>query len=97
MACYIQPADVDRLNSLLQKRRRPYNNPKSIDITETDDETDEDDEMADAENEDSANTAPKQKPYRYFIFDIECTQENEVQPGRFKHEAILVCAELICT
>ena len=40
---------------------------------------------------------PKIMPYRYFIFDIECVQEAEVQPGRFKHEPLLVCAELICT
>ena len=39
MPCYIQPASVEKLNSLLQKRRRPIKNPNSIDITETDDET----------------------------------------------------------
>ena len=77
------------------KRRRPIKNPNSIDITETDDETDDEDER-DADSTDNTSVA-KQKPYRYFIFDIECSQENEVQPGRFKHEALLVCAELICT
>ena len=95
MPCYIQPADVAKLNSLLQKRRRPIKNPNSIDITETDDETDEDSD-ADASTS-TVEKTPKAKPYRYFIFDIECAQEDEVQPGRFKHEALLVCAELICT
>ena len=100
LPCYIQPDDVDRLNSLLQKRRRPRRNPNSIDITVSDNESDSA-EYADAdlspEDLTPSSTVSKQKPYRYFIFDIECTQENEVQPGRFKHEAILVCAELICT
>ena len=95
MPCYIQPADVDKLNSLLQKRRRPIKNPNSIDITKTDDETD-DDSDGDASRS-AAETTPKAKPYRYFIFAIECAQEDEVQTGRFKHEALLVCAELICT
>ena len=45
----------------------------------------------------TATAKTKAKPYRYFVFDIECAQENEMQPGRFKHEALLVCAELICT
>ena len=92
MPCYIQPVSVEKLNSLLQKRRRPIKNPNSIDITETDDETDED---SDEDASISTAKTPKVKPYRYFIFDIECAQENEVQPGRFKHEALLVCAELI--
>ena len=96
MPCYIQPVEVDKLNSLLQKRRRPVNNPRSIDITETDDETDEE-EPDDAPTTSTTTAATKAKLYRYFIFDIECAQENEVQPGRFKHEALLVCAELICT
>ena len=96
MPCYIQPVSVEKLNSLLQKRRRPIKNPNSIDITETDDETDKDTDDDDDEST-STSPTPKAKPYRYFIFDIECAQENEVQPGRFKHEALLVCAELICT
>ena len=93
MPCYIQPVDVEKLNSLLQKRRRPVKNHRSIDITETDNETDDDD------SDDVRSTSAKKKaaPYRLFIFDIECAQENEVQPGRFKHEALLVCAELTCT
>ena len=95
MPCYIQPADVDKLNSLLQKRRRPIKNPNSIDITETDDETD-DDSDGDASRS-ATETTPKTKPYRCFIFDIECAQEDEVQTGRFKHEALIVCAELIYT
>ena len=95
MPCYIQPVSVEKLNSLLEKRRRPVKNPNSIDITETDDETDEDSD--DDTSTATAETTPKAKPYRYFIFDIECAQENEVLPGRFKHEALLVCAELICT
>ena len=41
MPCYIQPVSVEKLNSLLEKRRRPIKNPNSIDITETDDETDD--------------------------------------------------------
>ena len=45
MPCYIQPVSVEKLNSLLYKRRRPIKNPNSIDITETDDETDEDSAM----------------------------------------------------
>ena len=95
MPCYIQPVSIEKLNSSLQKRRRPMKNPRSIDITETDDETDDDDE--EAENEDPSTVKFKAKPYRYFIFDIECTQDEEVQPGRFKHHPLLVCAELICT
>ena len=94
MPCYIQPVSIDRLNSLLQKRRCLIKNPISIDITETDDETDDDSDDAPST---STSTTQKAKPYRYFIFDIESTQENEIQPGRFKHEALLVCAELICT
>ena len=100
MPCYIQPDSIDRLNSLLEKRRRPFKNSKSIDITESDNESDSvecDDVDSSPEDSNDNSTVTKQKPYRYFIFDIECTQENEVQPGRFKHEAILVCAELICT
>lgn len=95
MPCFIQPVSVDKLNSLLEKRRRPGKNPNSIDITETDDETDYDEEEAEGAAPSTAKF--KAKPYRYFIFDIECMQDEETQPGRFKHEAILVCAELICT
>ena len=98
MPCFIQPISVDKLNSLLQKRRRPIKNPRSIDITETDDETDEDDmDEGEGEKEDRSTSKFKPKPYRYFVFDIECTQDEEVQPGRFKHHPLLVCAELICT
>ena len=95
MPCFIQPVSVDKLNSLLQKRRRPIKNPRSIDITETDNETDTDEE--EGETEDLSKNKFKAKPYRYFVFDIECTQDEEVQPGRFKHQPLLVCAELICT
>ena len=97
MPCYIQPVEVEKLNNLLQKRRRPIKNPNSIDITETDDETDDDDDSNEEVSMTTTTTATKAKPYRFFVFDIECTQENEIQPGRFKHEALLVCAELICT
>ena len=84
------------LNSLLQKHRRPGKNYRSIDIAETDDELDDDfDDVSSTSTTTKAET--KVKPYRYFVFDIECAQENEMQPGRFKHEALLVCAELICT
>ena len=95
MPCFIQPCSIDRLNTVLKKRRRPFKNPNSIDITETDDDETEDD--ADDNASTTNANGPKAMPYRYFIFDIECAQEAEVQPGRFKHEPLLVCAELICT
>ena len=91
MPCYIEPVCVERHNSLLEKRRRPVNNPNSIDITETDDWRFRRWRIYIPEE-----TTSKAKQYRYFIFDIECAQE-EVKPGRFKHEALLVCEELICT
>lgn len=49
------------------------------------------DEVVEAEIETST------KPYRFFVFDIECSQDEEMSPGRFKHRPMLVCAELICT
>ena len=97
MPCYIQPVAVDKLNSLLQKHRRPVKNPRSIDITETDDDETDEEDHDDALTTSTSAAATKAAPYRYFIFDIECAQENEVSAGRFKHEALLVCAELICT
>ena len=96
MLCYIQPVGVDKLNSLLQRHRRPVKNPGSIDLAETDDELDDDFDNASSTST-TTKAETKAKPYRYFVFDIECSQEDEIQPGRFKHEALLVCAELICT
>ena len=55
MPCYIQPVSVEKLNSLLEKRRRLIKNPNSIDITETDGETDEE------ESEDDASTSTAKK------------------------------------
>ena len=83
---------VDRLNSSLQKRGgRRFQNPNSIDISA---ETDEDD---DAHEDDIQSQQQQIKPYRYFIFDIECSQSEEVEAGKFKHVPLLICAELICT
>ena len=79
-------------------------NPNSIDISaesvNDDDAATEDGEsqlaIGDAcEDEDEGSQT--NKPYRYFIFDIECSQSEEVEVGRFKHVPILICAELICT
>ena len=83
---------MDRLNSSLQKRGgRRFQNPNSIDISA---ETDEDD---DAHEDDVQSQQQPIKPYRYFIFDIECSQSEEVEAGKFKHVPLLICAELICT
>ena len=35
--------------------------------------------------------------YRYFIFDIECSQDEICENGTFKHKPILVCGEMLCT
>ena len=79
-------------------------NPNSIDISA---ESDNDDAAAedgksqlaieDANENEDGGSQTNNKPYRYFIFDIECSQSEEVEVGRFKHVPILICAELICT
>ena len=103
--CFIQPVSVDRLNSMLQKRGRgqlPIN-PNSINIASSDsfdasddyDDGEEQEVLSDVDGSQKSNN--NNKPYRYFIFDIECEQSNEVTPGQFKHVPLLICAELICT
>lgn len=69
------------------------------------DETDSDEYSSDAfsapstsgNQADPAKNLQPPRPYRYIIFDVECSQETESIPGRFKHVPMLVCAEQICT
>ena len=67
MPCYIQPVSIDKLNSLLQKRRRHIKNPNSIDITETTDETDED---SDDDASTSAAERRSKQSHKLSIFSI---------------------------
>lgn len=59
-------------------------------------EVDVDGEEDEDDLDDGESTDPL-KPYRYFVFDIECSQDEQVKPGQFKHRPMLICAELICT
>lgn len=103
--CFIQPVNKKRLNSMLQRFR---NGAADADIDcDDDDDGDEDIEVdggmaSESESEsltvsDDAALADGTKPYRFFVFDIECGQEEEAQPGKFRHQPMLICAEMICT
>ena len=76
MPCYIQPVSVDKLNSLLQKRRRHIKNPNSIDITETTDETDED-------SDDDASTSMTETISKQSHIDISSSIHNVGRKMRY--------------
>lgn len=57
---------------------------------------DDNDQVMDTDEEADVVDATK-KPYRFFVFDIECSQDEETRPEQFKHRPILICAEMICT
>lgn len=103
--CFIQPVLLESLN-VVYRREKPDDlaniptpwNPEGDESNS--DEYDRDSLCAKSTTSGDDRTHPTKKfyrPYRYFIFDIECSQDNEFTPGRFKHVPMLVCAEQICT
>lgn len=93
--CYIQPINRKRLNSMLQ-RYRNANMDADFDNDEWEAES-EYESLSSVVFDDANADVDGTKPYRFFVFDIECGQEVEVKPGHFRHQPMLICAELICT
>ena len=91
--CFIQPISLEKLNQVYRKAKRDDINNIPWDPDDSDDEG-----HSDSTNElVPLQQSIRSKPYRFVFFDVECAQENEIQPGRFKHEPLLLCAEEICS
>lgn len=63
---------------------------------EEEEEQREDEDMTMDMNDD-VDVVDVTKAYRFFVFDVECSQDEEAKPGQFKHRPMLICAEMICT
>ena len=102
--CYIQPVSLDSLNVVYRREKPndilniPWNPNEESDSDHYNPEILHAPTTSGDDGDDHASTRRSfQRPYRYFIFDVECAQEVETSPGRFKHVPMLVCAEQICT
>ena len=91
MQCFIQLVSIDKLNSLLQKRQSRIKHQRLIDVNKLMTKRIMIRMLAKMTIILLLNL--KQNPTRYFIFDIECTQDEEFQIGQFTHQLHL-CAEL---
>ena len=92
--CFIQPISLEKLKQVYRKAKREDIANIPWDPDDSDDKAHISDSNADSAPIQQSN---RSKPYRFVFFDVECAQENEVQPGRFKHEPLLLCAEQICS
>ena len=96
--CFIQPISLKKLNHVYRKSKRE----DIANIPWDPNDSDDDASISEPLDSDDASLPTQQqikrsKPYRFVFFEVECTQENEVQPSRFKHEPLLLCAKQICS
>lgn len=106
--CFIQPVNANRLNSMLRRFCanqgfhdhgiiEDSSDSESSSISSEESENEEDEEEMTMDMNEDVNVVDTTKPYRFFVFDVECSQDEEARPGQFKHKPMLICAEMICT
>jgi hypothetical protein len=101
--CYIQPLGPESRNVLNNRKRRNTIGNAATATPPLHTRADSPAEHGENQMEEGLEQQQQQQQQfdkiRYFAFDIECSQEEEMvgKPGVYKHRPILVCAEIICT